>query len=98
MMLPDYISNDPYLKKIPTKEELIEKNNEEKITKEILYVIAYTIATCQEQGKNQAIIPVKHLEKLGYQAYKHENIVIEFFKSKGYIVIVDDDGFAFQLD
>ena len=97
-MLPEYITNDPYLKKIPTKDELEKKANEEKITKDILLVIAYSISVCQKQGLKQTIVKVSQLRNLGYEAYKHENIIVEFFKEKGYTVVVDNDGFAFQFD
>ena len=97
-MLPDYITEDPYLNKIPTKDELTDRINEEKITKDILFVIAYSIAVCKKSGLSSTRVKVSTLKNLGYEPYKHESIVIEFFKNKGYTVVVDDDGFEFQID
>ena len=97
-MLPDYITDDSYLNKIPTKDELADRVNEEKITKNILFTIAYSITVCKQNGLSSTMVKVSTLKKLGYEPHKHENIVIEFFKNKGYTVAVDDDGFEIQID
>lgn len=98
-VLPDYITEDKYLNKLLTKEQLIERNNEEKKVKDMLHMIWSMIAKAYESNETieQVNVSKSFLEShYNYQAHEHENIIVEFFTDKGYIVSITDDGFIFQ--
>ena len=91
-MLPDYIANDKDLQSLPNKDEIAErqKTSDEEVVKKILMAV-YQKATQDIVKNKNSWIQYSDLRVLGFQSFKHLNIIVEFLTSKGFKVNTDDD-------
>lgn len=91
-MLPDYITNDKDLQSLPNKDEIIkrQKTSEEEIVKKILMAV-YQKATQDIIKNEETWIHYSDLKILGFQPFKHLNIIVEFLTSKGFKVDIKDN-------
>lgn len=98
-MLPDYITNDKYLSKLPTKDQLLNKDAEKEIVINMLHTIWSIIAKAYREGFERASVSVGFLEEnFNYKPHEHENIIVEFFTEKGYTVSISDNVFVFSYE
>lgn len=88
-MIPEYITTDLALSKIPTREELLEIYDDQKRVKRLLLYLAYELEKAVRYDKGYILKSFWQLSNFQLED-EDKPIIEEFFTSKGYVVLIDE--------